>query len=88
MLICLSHTALECSRLRYSVSRVAPEEEYEGNDRRRRPAPQGLAAPRSSLSSRVGPRDTNERGTDQQLLTSLKKWLNRLKVNQYGLPLS
>jgi hypothetical protein len=77
----LSHTAYECSRLRYSVSREAPEEEYEGNDRRRRPAPQGLSAPRSSLTSRVGPRDTNERGTGQQLPTSLKKWLSWLKVN-------
>jgi hypothetical protein len=34
MFIRLSHTASECSRLRYSVSRVAPEEESEGKDRK------------------------------------------------------
>jgi hypothetical protein len=41
-LCCLSHTALECPRRRYSVLREAPEKLKAGNDRRRRPAPQEL----------------------------------------------
>ena len=85
----LSHTALECPRERYSVSREAPEEENEGNDRRRKQATQGPAVPSSSFSSRVGPSETCERGTDQ-VTHYLPKCLSGLKVNlKYeDLPLS
>jgi hypothetical protein len=34
LVFCLSHTALECPRLRYSVSREAPEEVNAGKDRK------------------------------------------------------
>jgi hypothetical protein len=60
---CLRHTPFECPRRRYSVLREAPEKRSEDNDRRRRPAPQGLTAPRSSLTSRVGSSGVYERGT-------------------------
>ena len=69
-LSCLSHTALECSRRRYSVLREAPEEENEHNDRRRTQATEGLTAPSSTVTSRGDWSETCERGTGHQELNT------------------
>jgi hypothetical protein len=78
--VCLRHTPLECPRLRYSVSREAPEKLKADNNRRRRPAPQDHRSEEHSLFEGRFNWGVRE-GYVTAVTTSLKTWLSWLKVN-------
>jgi hypothetical protein len=78
---CLRHTPFECPKLRYSVSWEAPEKRRDLICREDDPGIRRTIGPSTTVSPRQSSWWTYERGTDQQLLTSLKKWLSWLKVN-------